>query len=95
MGPILHISSVAGGRLIAKDVPNKDLSPEGKPDDVLQAAVLSKAMENLPAGLAIGRVTKVEPSPRGMLFSDLTIEPLARTTRLSSVMVLRPMRPDR
>ncbi len=92
MGPILHISSLAGGRLIAKDVPNKDLSPNGKPEDVLQAVVLSDGMQNLPDGLAIGRVTKVEPSPRSMLFSDLTIEPLARTTRLSSVMVLRPIR---
>ena len=43
-----------------------------------------------PDGLTIGRVSKVEPSPGNMLFSDLTIEPLARTARFSSVMVLRP-----
>jgi len=93
IGSIVHIQPLPGGRLIARDIPNEDLSPDAKPDDVLQALVVSNAMHNLPSGLAIGRVIKRQPSPRNMLFSDLTIEPLARTTHLSSVMVLRPMRP--
>lgn len=93
MGPIMHINPSAGGRFIAKDIPNEDLGPKGKPQDVLEAAVVSYAVQNLPGGLAIGRVNKVQPSPRNMLFSDLTIEPYARTSRLSAVMILRPVNP--
>ena len=93
MGPIVQLSPLAAGRFIAKNVPNEDLSPDGKTQDVLQAVVVSNGMQNLPVGLAIGRVTKVQLSPKNMLFSDLTIEPFARTSRLSTVMILRPMNP--
>ena len=92
---ILHVQPLRGGLLIAKDVLNEDLAHDDKLADVVGALVITDEAGGLPAGLAIGRVIKRQPSPRNMLFSDLTIEPLARTTRLSSVMVLRPMRSER
>ena len=90
-----HVEPIAGGLLLAKDVPNNP-DPEAGDNsaDRTGAAVVSAALPNLPAGLAIGRVIKVTMSPRNMAFSDLTIEPLAGTSRLHSVMVLRPMWPD-
>lgn len=94
-GQLYDVEPIAGGLLLAKDVPNNP-DPEASDNlaDMTGAAVVSYAMPNLPAGLAIGRVIKVTMSPRSMAFSDLTIEPLASTSRLHSVMVLRPMRPD-
>ena len=92
LGSRIYISPLPQGLLLARDVPNKELSSDDNLDQLLQTVVVSHATQNLPTGLAIGRVIKIEPSPRNMLFSDLTIEPLARSSRLSSVMVLRPSR---
>ncbi|MCK4851074.1 MAG: hypothetical protein KAT11_06975 [Phycisphaerae bacterium] len=90
---ILHVQSLPGGLLIAKDVPNETITHDDKLADALGARIITgQSMKDLPAGLTIGRVIKVEASPRSMLFSDLTIEPFARTARLSYVMVLRPQR---
>ena len=92
LGVKVYIRPLHQGLLLARDVPNKELSADDELDQILQAVVVSDDMQNVPIGLAIGRVTKIEPSPRNMLFSDLTIEPLVRSLRLSSVMVLRPAR---
>ena len=90
---ILHIQPSADGFLIAKNVPNEQLAKKDEFSDVLSSLVITDEAGGLPAGLAIGRVTKQKLSTSNMLFSDLTIEPFFRTTRFSRVMVLRPNRP--
>ena len=92
--PDLHLTQLASGRLMAKYVPKEDLAADENLTDVVGAYVVSGGMNTLPAGLTLGRVVKVEDSPRGMLFSDLIIEPSIGKARLSSVMVLKPNKPD-
>ena len=87
-----HIPMTAE-EIFAKDVPNEQLAKSDGLAEVIGALVITYEAGGLPAGLAIGRVIKRKPSPRNMLFSDLTIEPFIRTARLSRVMVLRPVRP--
>ena len=91
----IFLEPIAGGLLVARDVPKNNAhdSDDGS-DDLIGLPVVSYAMKNLPAGLAIGRVVSVADSPRSMAFHDLTIEPLATRSRLYSVMVLCPLWPD-
>ena len=90
-----QIEPLPGGLLLARDVPKKNADgSQNLPDDLVNLPVVSHAMKNLPAGLAIGRVRSVSDSPRSMAFWDLTIEPLATGSRLYSVMVLCPLWSD-
>ena len=80
-----------------QDIPVPSLQSTDSDDgsaDLTNLPVVSAAMKNLPAGLAIGRVLSVSDSPRSMAFRDLTIGPLAARYRLYSVMVLCPLWPD-
>lgn len=90
-----QVEPLPGGLLLARDVPKKNTNDaQGSSTDLIDLSVVSAAMETLPAGLAIGRVIRVSDSPRSMAFWDLTIEPLAGRSRLSSVMVLCPLWPE-
>ena len=90
-----QLEPLPGGLLLACDVPKKNTNDaQGSSTDLIGLPVVSYAMPNLPDGLAIGRVLRVSDSPRSMAFHDLTIEPLARRSRLYSVMVLCPLWPD-
>lgn len=90
------LEAVPGGLLLARDVPKKNEDgSQTAADDLMDLPVVSAAMKNVPAGLAIGRVVNVSDSPRSMAFWDLTIKPLAGSSRLDSVMVLCPLWPEK
>ena len=94
-GPILNVEPIAGGLLIARDVPgDSDGHSSEASGKMIGASVVSAAMGNVPVGLALGRVIKVRRSPRNVAFFDLIIEPVARADPLYSVMVLRPIWPS-
>ena len=92
-GTILGVEALPGGGLVAKDIPKKSISLDEELSDVIGAVIISSSMKDLPAGLAIGQVVKVS-SPTHMDFCTLTIEPLANSCDLSTVMVLRPLHPE-
>ena len=91
----IFVEPISEGMLLARDLPKKNEDgSQLSSEDLMDLPVVTRAMNNLPAGLAIGRVVDVSDSPRSMAFWDLTIEPLAGSSRLYSVMVLCPLWPD-